>query len=130
MKRLSLFVGILTAVAAPGASAQSTNLTGIYTCIEMCRGGLPAHVTQNGSALNLISEAGVPARAWPGLVLADEPDMDWCLERRRGLFSGWHAHSVRQPMKLRFLLQPTMAAIAGVRDGLKDARSGHAPPIC
>jgi len=65
MKRLSLFVGILTAVAAPGASAQSTNLTGIYTCIEMCRGGLPAHVTQNGSALNLISEAGVPARAWP-----------------------------------------------------------------
>jgi len=41
----------------------------------------------------------------------------------------WHDLLERPdgPMKLRFLLQPTMAAIAGVRDGLKDARSGHAP---
>jgi len=29
------------------------------------------------------------------------------------------------PMTFRFFLQPTMAAIAAVHDGLKDARSGH-----
>ena len=65
MKRLSLVIGTLTALAASSASAQSVNLTGIYTCVEMCRGGLPAHVTQNGYELNLLIEAGVPARAWP-----------------------------------------------------------------
>ena len=65
MKSLSLIIGILAAVGAPGASAQSINLTGIYTCVQMCRGGLPAHVTQNGPTLNLTTESGVPARAWP-----------------------------------------------------------------
>jgi hypothetical protein len=30
-------------------------------------------------------------------------------------------------MRLRFMLQSTMAAIAALRDGLKDARSGRAP---
>ncbi|WP_291153784.1 hypothetical protein [Hyphomicrobium sp.] len=29
------------------------------------------------------------------------------------------------PMTFRFFLQPTMAAIAAVHDGLRDARSGH-----
>jgi hypothetical protein len=65
MKRLSLVIGILAAFAAPGASAQSINLTGTYTCVDRCRGGLPAHITQNGAELNLLTEAGVPARAWP-----------------------------------------------------------------
>jgi len=65
MKRLSLVVGALAVIAAPGASAQSINLTGIYTCVDRCRGGLPAHVTQNGYELSLLTEAGVPARAWP-----------------------------------------------------------------
>jgi hypothetical protein len=64
MKRLSLVIGIL-ALAASSASAQSINLTGIYTCVDKCRGGLPAHVTQNGYELNRLTEAGVPARAWP-----------------------------------------------------------------
>jgi len=64
MKRLSLVIGIL-ALAASSASAQSINLTGIYTCVDKCRGGRPAHVTQNGYELNLLTEAGVPARAWP-----------------------------------------------------------------
>jgi hypothetical protein len=31
------------------------------------------------------------------------------------------------PMRFRFTLQPTMAAIFAVRDGLNDARSGRAP---
>ena len=65
MKRLSSVIGMLAAFAASDASAQSINLTGIYTCVEMCRGALPAHVTQNGPNLNLLTEAGVPARAWP-----------------------------------------------------------------
>lgn len=65
MRRLSLAIGMLATLAATGASAQSANLTGVYTCTQMCRGGLPAHVTQNGPELNLLTEAGVPSRAWP-----------------------------------------------------------------
>ena len=48
MRRLSLVIGMLAALAATGASAQSMNLTGMYKCTQMCRGGLPAYVTQNG----------------------------------------------------------------------------------
>ncbi len=65
MKRLSLVIGIVAAFAATGASAQTVNLTGVYNCIQMCRGDLPAYVTQNGTELNLLTEAGVPSRAWP-----------------------------------------------------------------
>jgi len=65
MKRLSPVIGMVAAFAATGASAQSINLTGIYTCVDRCRGGQPAHITQNGYAFNLLTEAGVPARAWP-----------------------------------------------------------------
>ena len=65
MKRLSLVVGLAAALAATGASAQSVNLTGMYTCVQMCRGELPAYVTQNGPEINLLTEAGVPSRAWP-----------------------------------------------------------------
>jgi hypothetical protein len=31
------------------------------------------------------------------------------------------------PMALRFILQPSMAAIAAIHDGVKDARAGRAP---
>jgi hypothetical protein len=31
------------------------------------------------------------------------------------------------PMKFRLILQPSMAAIAGIREGLKDARTGRSP---
>ncbi len=65
MKCLSLVVGALAAVVATGASAQILNLTGTYRCVQMCRGPLPAHITQNGTELNLLTEAGVPSRAWP-----------------------------------------------------------------
>ena len=65
MKRLSLMMGIVTVLTATGASAQSVDLTGTYVCVEMCRGDLLAHVTQNGPAINLVTEAGVPSRAWP-----------------------------------------------------------------
>jgi len=65
MKRLSLIIGISAALAASGASAQSINLTGVFRCVQMCRGASPAYVTQNGPELNLLTEAGVPSRAWP-----------------------------------------------------------------
>ena len=41
----------------------------------------------------------------------------------------WHdlIEEPTQPMKFRFILQPTMAAIVGIRDGLKDARTGRTP---
>jgi hypothetical protein len=46
MKQLPLIVGIVaTALTATGASAQLINLTGVYRCIQMCRGDLPAYVT-------------------------------------------------------------------------------------
>jgi len=62
---LSPAIGLVALLAAGSASAQSINLTGIYRCVQMCRGDLPAHVTQNGPELNLLTEAGVPSRAWP-----------------------------------------------------------------
>ncbi len=31
------------------------------------------------------------------------------------------------PMKFRFILQPTMAVIAGIHDGFRDARAGRGP---
>jgi hypothetical protein len=41
----------------------------------------------------------------------------------------WHDLIERptQPMKFRFILQPSMAAIVAIRDGLKDARTGRSP---
>jgi hypothetical protein len=68
MRRISLAIGMLAAVAASSASAQSLNLTGGYRCVEACRGGLvgaPAFITQNGPQLNLLNEAGEASRAWP-----------------------------------------------------------------
>lgn len=65
MQRLSLAIGLAAALAAGSASAQSVNMTGVYQCIQRCRGDLPAYVTQNGAELNLLTEAGVPSRAWP-----------------------------------------------------------------
>ena len=52
---------------ASAASAQLANLTGAWRCVEKCRTapGAPAFVTQNGTNLNLVNEAGQPSRAWP-----------------------------------------------------------------
>ena len=66
MKRLPLAIAVMTTLLGPTlVSAQSINLTGVYSCVEMCRGNLPAHITQNGTELNLVMEAGQPSRAWP-----------------------------------------------------------------
>jgi hypothetical protein len=65
MKLPSVVTGIIATLTVTGASAQSVDLTGTYVCIQMCRGDMLAYVTQNGPALNLLTEAGVPSRAWP-----------------------------------------------------------------
>jgi hypothetical protein len=65
MKHLSLVAGIAAALAVTDASAQSVNLSGTYRCVLMCRGDMLAFITQNGPQLNLVTEAGVPSRAWP-----------------------------------------------------------------
>lgn len=68
MRKISLAIGVVAAMASSGASAQSVNLGGKYVCTQMCRGGLvgsPAYITQNGPELNLLNEAGEPSRAWP-----------------------------------------------------------------
>jgi hypothetical protein len=69
---IPLTIGVMALFATGSASAQSINLTGVFKCIQMCRGGMPvcrggmpAYVTQNGAALNLLTEAGVASRAWP-----------------------------------------------------------------
>ena len=68
-------IGTLT-MAATDASAQ-VDLSGRYRCVALCEAGLqgqPAFVTQNGSNLNLLNEAGEPSRAWidwPGHIWAD-----------------------------------------------------------
>ena len=68
MKALILAAVFGAAVTATGASAQSLNLTGTFTCVAMCRGNLPAYITQNGAEMNLVTEAGQPSRAWPDWV--------------------------------------------------------------
>ena len=65
MRRLPLAIGLVVALAAGSASAQSINLTGVYQCIQMCRGDQLAYVTQNGPELNLLTESGAASRAWP-----------------------------------------------------------------
>jgi hypothetical protein len=45
------------------ASAQ-VPLSGQYQCLQNCTGPSLAFVTQNGWDLNLVNEAGQPARAW------------------------------------------------------------------
>ena len=65
MRILSWTVGLVAALAATGASAQTADLSGRYNCIAMCRGEYQPYITQNGPELNVVTEAGVPSRAWP-----------------------------------------------------------------
>ncbi|GLH79861.1 hypothetical protein SSBR45G_47700 [Bradyrhizobium sp. SSBR45G] len=69
MKRAAIIFGLLSVCVAGSASAQpTTNLTGTYRCIQMCRDGMigaPAFVTQNGDAVNLTTETGESLQAWP-----------------------------------------------------------------
>ena len=67
MKITTCVIAAAAVLTATSASAQIVNLSGAYRCIEKCRAapGAPAFVTQNGTSLNLVNEAGQPSRAWP-----------------------------------------------------------------
>jgi hypothetical protein len=74
---LAMIAAFGLTIAATQASAQGVNLTGQFRCVQVCAPGLqgqPAFVTQNGSNLNMLNEAGEPSRAWidwPGHIWAD-----------------------------------------------------------
>jgi hypothetical protein len=70
MRTAIVSLAFVVALGTVEAAAQPVNLTGRYICVVNCQPGFkgyPAFITQNGWAVNLINEAGVPARAW----------MDW-----------------------------------------------------
>ena len=67
LKRILLFSCALTALTATTASAQpAVNLTGAYRCVQGCPGfgGMAAFVTHNGWNINIVTETGIPLRAW------------------------------------------------------------------
>jgi hypothetical protein len=66
MKALLSLVVVSAALVATDASAQFADLSGQYRCVQVCRDGLagPAFVTQAGTELNLVNEAGEPSRGW------------------------------------------------------------------
>jgi hypothetical protein len=66
-------VSMMAALVATDASAQSVNLTGRWQCVASCAAppGSYAFITQNGWEINVVSESGVPSRAWfnwPGRI--------------------------------------------------------------
>jgi hypothetical protein len=95
MKRLSLVIAVMTtAFASTLVSAQPISLTGVYKCVQMCRGNLPAQITQNGTELNLLTEAGQPSRAWP----------DWYWPANRIWIDAFNQSAVYSPdgMRIQF----------------------------
>jgi len=83
MRGLLGTIAALAAFVATDASAQTVvNLSGRYVCVRGCATGvigLPAFVTQNGSEMNLVNEAGVPSRAW-----VDWPGHIWAASYQEG----------------------------------------------
>jgi hypothetical protein len=97
MKMSSSAVLAIVALAPTATLAQSLDLNGKFKCIQVCRMGLegnPAYVTQNGSQLNLLNEAGEPSRAWP----------DWFAPETRIWADAWNMGAVYSPdgMRIQF----------------------------
>ena len=66
-------VSMMATLVVTDASAQSVNLTGRWQCVASCVAppGSYAFITQNGWEINVVSELGVPSRAWlnwPGRI--------------------------------------------------------------
>jgi hypothetical protein len=66
MKIPAAAIALAAGLATTGASAQGVNLSGRWQCVTLCTGvpGSFAYITQNGWDLNMVSDAGVPSRAW------------------------------------------------------------------
>ena len=73
----------ISATLATGAFAQvqGVDLNGQYQCIANCLGGPGslAIVTQYGTQLNIINDAGIPSRAW-----VDYPGHIWVENANQG----------------------------------------------
>src|SRR5262249_35083023 len=68
MKALLSAIAVAAALVTTSASAQGIDMTGQYRCVQVCTEGLAgqtAFITQgNGAEMNLVNEAGQPARGW------------------------------------------------------------------
>jgi hypothetical protein len=78
MRGLLGAIAVMATMTATGASAQNVlDLSGRYVCVQGCATGVagqPAFITQNGWNMNILTEAGVPSRAWidwPGHIWVD-----------------------------------------------------------
>jgi hypothetical protein len=66
MKLVPIVLAAAGVLVATSASAQLIDLSGRYRCVQNCRQlpAQPAFVTQNGTELTLVNEAGEPSRGW------------------------------------------------------------------
>ncbi len=77
MKMVLRAVVMSAAFFATAASAQILDLSGRYRCVSLCIAEPPgqfAYITQNGTELNVVNDAGMPSRAWverPGRIWVD-----------------------------------------------------------
>lgn len=66
--QVSFVAFVLLALTPMNATAQpAVNLTATYRCVQGCAPGFegrPAFITQNEWNMNIITESGVPLRAW------------------------------------------------------------------
>lgn len=79
MQKVLGIAAVAATLASTSASAQNVlNLSGRYLCVQLCATGIagqPAFITQNGWNMNLVTEAGIPSRAWidwPGHIWVDQ----------------------------------------------------------
>src|SRR5215470_19328777 len=82
MRVLLSAVAMSAALVATDASAQFVNLTGRYRCVALCTPGLAnqfAFITQNGTELNVVNDAGEASRAW-----VDYPGRIWVQQANEG----------------------------------------------
>jgi len=82
MRVLLSAIAMSAALVATDASAQFVNLTGRYRCVALCTPGLAnqfAFITQNGTELNVVNDAGEASRAW-----VDYPGRIWVQQANEG----------------------------------------------
>jgi hypothetical protein len=80
MKALFTAIVLSATLAASGASAQGSNLSGRWQCMAQCLGppGGFAFITQNGWELNIVNDVGIASRAWedyPGHIWIERVNM-------------------------------------------------------
>jgi hypothetical protein len=83
MRMVPVAIALSAAFIATTASAQvqGVNLNGPWVCTVNCLGapGSPAYITQNGSELNVVNDAGQPSRGW-----IDYPGRIWVQQANQG----------------------------------------------